>query len=44
MMTVSEAILKMTAFLEGRQHDTDHFLKVWALARITGSCSKRTSW
>ena len=40
MMTVSEAILKMTAFLEGRQHDTDHFLKVWALARTIGQEEK----
>lgn len=35
-MIVSMTIEKMVAFSEGNLHDTDHFLKVWAMAKTIG--------
>ena len=36
MITVSEAIVKMTDRCQGDQYDICHFLKVWAYARTIG--------
>ena len=35
-MVVSSAIEKMIAFYQGKLHDINHFLKVWAFARTIG--------
>lgn len=35
-MIIAAAIEKMIAFYQGSQRDTDHFLKVWALAKTIG--------
>ena len=40
MITVSEAITKMTAGCRGSQYDICHFLKVWAYARNIGEMER----
>lgn len=39
-MTVSEITVKMIEYSKGNLHDINHFLKVYAYAKIIGECEK----
>ena len=39
-MTVSEIAAKMIGYSEGNLHDIEHFLKVYAYAKIIGECER----
>ncbi len=39
-MTVSEIITKMIDYSQGNLHDINHFMKVYAYAKVIGECEK----